>query len=405
MHRAHSIRYLLLSTTFALGATLSEHSHAANANFQNFLFAACANASGDLAVRCSESNGGDVSGDSESSLNPSQTLVQNTNALQEAVAAVRALRDGDDTTTIEQASFGRWSVVISGDQSRLIRDPGGDNSRGYTLEMDALRLALDYRYSDRLVAGALLIDGRSESRLTPYIPSGQFPAYNPDRSGASKSTSTSLGAYSHLFLSPHWSLDGLLLYTLSDYDIFRDAVFQVSARNNDSPVSTRASTEGRQLALGGGLHYDNHHGSLNYGGFVRADYQDSTIDSYRERGGNGLALHVSDADADQWLVSGGISAAYTILTDVAVIQPHAFIEHQRKTGASPASRVVRLLEDSGDNTLTLTGSKEDSTLNRVGAGIGMVWPNGVNGFATFSRDYSSKGVYRTQFTAGLRIEF
>lgn len=405
-HRTASlVPGLALSVTALILTGLSSSVQAANEAFQNLLFAACSSATGELAARCNESGGGDISGDSESSLNPSQTLVQNTNALQEAVAAVRALRDGDDSQLIERITFDRWSVMVSGDRSRLIRDPGGENARGYTLEMDALRLAMDYRHSDRFIIGGLIAKGQSDTRLAPYQPSGNFPAYNPSQSGASSTNSNSFGAYSHWFLDQHWSLDTLLLLTLTDYRFSREAVFQVSARNNDTPVTTHADTEGKQLALGAGLHYDNSVGALNYGGYLRTDYQESRIDGYRERGGNGLALLVGDADADQVLLATGLSTSYTINTDVAVIQPHVFVEYQRKTGSARASRTVSLLQDSMRNTLTLNGGQEDATLNRVGAGVGLVWPHGVNGFAAFSRDYSSKGVYRSQFTAGLRIEF
>src|SRR6185295_9271792 len=77
---------LLLTGTQAL---------AANAEFQNFLFTVCAAPSGTLATRCGETTGatGNVSGDSESSLNPSQALGSNLPAVGVAQARSKQARE------------------------------------------------------------------------------------------------------------------------------------------------------------------------------------------------------------------------------------------------------------------------------------------------------------------------
>ena len=69
--------------------------HAANADLQNFFFDACVNPAGLLATRCAQTPGGlgDLSADSESSLNPSQTLSRNDGSLSAAQQRAQAVRD------------------------------------------------------------------------------------------------------------------------------------------------------------------------------------------------------------------------------------------------------------------------------------------------------------------------
>ena len=62
--------------TAALALLLATSGQAANAPLQDLFFAACVNPQANLAVRCAQTTGGlgDLSSDSESSLNPSQGL-------------------------------------------------------------------------------------------------------------------------------------------------------------------------------------------------------------------------------------------------------------------------------------------------------------------------------------------
>ena len=76
------IRYILPllrpGNTVLVLALCSAHGYAANQAYDDFFGAACNNPSGQFAQRCAEArqsgNGNFLSGDSESSLNPSQTL-------------------------------------------------------------------------------------------------------------------------------------------------------------------------------------------------------------------------------------------------------------------------------------------------------------------------------------------
>ena len=133
-----------------LGAAVSAlgglSAQADNAALQALFFDACANPSGALAERCAETPGGlgDLSGDSESSLNPSQTL--GATAATGSLVRERAERarrrdghpagDGEDTAGAV-LDLGPFSLLINGHGACEDRDRtvDVDAERGYTLDV------------------------------------------------------------------------------------------------------------------------------------------------------------------------------------------------------------------------------------------------------------------------------
>ena len=115
---------------------------AGNAPFQAFFLQACATATGQLAALCAASRGGQLSGDSESSLNPNQASVGGSTSLARAQALAEAterrlegLRDETDDAPAE----GGFSLFgsVQGEWSDQDRGPF-ENERGF--EADAWRV-------------------------------------------------------------------------------------------------------------------------------------------------------------------------------------------------------------------------------------------------------------------------
>lgn len=393
--------------TIALGlafCALSPPATAANAAFQNLVFQACSAPASELAARCTESNGGDLSGDSESSLNPSQLLAQNANSLQEAKANVRAIQDKDSGQPGAQARFEQWGLLLLADSSTLKRDPS-DLERGYEIDMTSVKLALDYRYSDQSVIGVILGMGETESTLDRYNPSGNFPDFNPSQSGSTESDSTTFSVFFTHYFDAQWYLDVLGNYAKVDYDFVRNAIFQVSSRDFALAVDTRGETKGEQLALSIGAGYNESVESWTYGAYGRFDYQDSTIDAYRETGGNGFALTVSELSSDQTIATFGVRVSNAISTAQGVIIPQAYIELERKLGTQAQRAAVSLVNDTSNNSLNLVGDEPDDTSFRWGINLSAIFAGGVMGYLAYSQDVAIDDIDRAQINAGFRLEF
>ena len=110
---------------------------AQNARFQNFMFSVCTGApTGALTTRCGETpgGGGDISTDSEDSLNPSQTVRLNEAGLERARALSREIqerlesrREGDDSDASQGGSLAERISFFGTGRLEFVDQPGGDS--------------------------------------------------------------------------------------------------------------------------------------------------------------------------------------------------------------------------------------------------------------------------------------
>jgi len=157
-------------TVFAVLAVLNlgaiGGANAANPSFQDFFFQVCSGPVGALAQRCAETNAGlgDLSGDSESSLNPTQSLsgsAANLNAARSRNEQAR--RHGEQTRQVPAApnsdnelSIGPFSLLLNGRFSHQESQRTQDLERSYKLDTFSAQFGLDRRFNSSLVAGLWL---------------------------------------------------------------------------------------------------------------------------------------------------------------------------------------------------------------------------------------------------------
>jgi hypothetical protein len=207
--------------SFAVGVTVAwialaispSTSLGANVVFQDFFTQVCAGApTGELATRCGETgNGtgdGNLSGDSESSLNPSQTLSSNDTALASARNRSQETRERGELLREDESalgdgsasqSFGRLSLLanVRGEFYETDRPAGGDPDRGYDGDLWALDAGLDYRLTDRFVLGGILSYEQTDADFDKDLQQGE-PFTPASEAGSMESESigiTLFGAY------------------------------------------------------------------------------------------------------------------------------------------------------------------------------------------------------------------
>ena len=198
----------LIATAVAatLAAAAAQPGLAANAAFQAFFFDVCASPSGTLATRCAETPGalGNISGDSESSLNPSHNLSHNLTPLSLAhVSSAEArergerARDEGEATEVAAAKIdiGPFAIVANarGTWFERERDPSTYLERGIDGETLGVEIGFDKRVGDRTFIGALLAAEQTEFDFDAELPGVNFtPAAT---AGDAETDAYSLTAY------------------------------------------------------------------------------------------------------------------------------------------------------------------------------------------------------------------
>lgn len=391
----------------------------ANADFQAFFFQACSTPSGALATRCGETPGGlgNLSGDSESSLNPSQNLSQTATAAglaqarsKEARERGERFRDGDDAraeATDLQLVTGPFSLLLNVHLTNFERDVApGDGGRGFEGDSRAVEVGLDYRVSERAVIGALAGVERTQYDFDAENPGVNF---TPARyAGSVDSDASFLTLFGSWGLGASGFVEGSAGYERHDGTYRRNSVFQESTRTRpqvDVRVAGDAVRTVWWASVNGG--FDLNRDALSYGPYAGLTATRSKVDAYTERdqNGSGLNMRFDDADRDSLLSHVGVRASYAFSGAAGVFVPQARVEYQHEFDDDAPSVASRFALDTTGTEYVLAGGGQDEDFVVAGLSLSAILPNGWICFADYSVLLEHEELERSRATLGLRIEF
>lgn len=387
--------------------TISGQGFAANQAYDDFFGAACANPSGQFALRCAQAqqsgDGNFLSGDSESSLNPNQTL-SSIDAVMNTVRnrSQQGRGDGDAAS-----AFGRFGLVVNGrrTEQEADREQDADAERGYESEIDALNISVDYRVSDQLVVGGTLGLDRSELKFDPDNPGVAFtPA---GRAGDYENDSVSLTLFASFDITERFYVDGNLGYTISDYEFRRNSVFQESDRSvPQTNVNTKGDTDGDSQWAAANVGLNSYHGALAYNTYLGLTWIESSVDSYSEEdlSGSGLAMRFFGRESDSLLGRAGIATSWAIKGAFGVLTPQVRVEFEHNFRDDPGSAKAVFLQDGNQTVFRLRGDARDNNTLNVGAGLVAILPGGWMPYIEYEESINNDTFDRWRFTLGLRVE-
>lgn len=393
--------------TAALALLLATSGQAANAPLQDLFFAACVNPQANLAVRCAQTTGGlgDLSSDSESSLNPSQGLGSANGRRQALEDVVNGARDNLELA--ERVDSGPFSLVLNVVQSETEYDRRVDldSERGQERDDQALDIGFDYRVSDRWVMGALVQMQRQEVTYERelaglnFSPSGAAGTVDTDAMGLLVYVSRTLGASGYLDVS--------LSHTRSSQEFTRNALFQENTRTL-APVAVR--TEGQTDGVENALHISTGL-SITRGGwdvqpFASASVIRARVDDFTEAdlSNSGLAM-AFDMDAnDTTLASLGARISRAFSFSGGVIVPSLRLQYTHPIDSEPATLNARYVNDLSGNSLNLSGTDFDEGYLDGALAVSFVLPGGWLPYLEVSATHGIEDMDRWRVSAGLRKE-
>ena len=395
---------------------------AANSEFQGFFFNVCSGApTGNLATRCAETPGstGNLSGDSESSLNPNQSLSSNESALgrvktrmQKIAEHTEQLRGGKESVaakpdTSYHIDQGPFSLLINGQRSSFSRDAiAGDTERAYEGDSAGLDIGLDYRLSDRLVIGSFLSFSQENIDISADLPGVNFlPLSHAGSRDVDIYSVSFFGAYS---LPENAYIEANAGYGWESYTINRNVVFQESGRVlPQTNVLTRGTPDGREYWLGLGVGVDYNRAALSFGPYFRASYLRSEIDAYSEQdlSSSGLQMQVNAKNRSSKTMDVGIRASYASSQSWGVLLPQVSLEYEHEFGQDALTAVSRFILDSGAQRYILSGDEPDRDYANLGIGIVAVLSGGTMFFMEYRGLFANSDLDRDTVSTGLRLEF
>jgi len=410
--RANSIAMLIPGLLLTMLSTTS--AHADDPVFQSFFLDACVNPTGALATRCGQTPGGtgDLSGNSESSLNPNQTLSSNKTPLANARSKIREAYDHIDELKDDNAGvndnallIGPFSLMINGNRTWIDRDPG-DEERGYDGDVYSVELGLDYRLSERAVIGGFLGYENTDYNYDKDESGVNFTPQN--NSGKTDSDTYSVTLFGSYDLTDRIFAEGSVGASTTDYTFKRNVVFQESTRTiPQTNVMTEGTPDGKEYWISASTGYEFSKGPLTYTPYVKASFARSEIDGYKEKdkNGSGLNMNVDKNNRNSLTTDLGVRASYAVNMDWGVLIPQAHFEYEHEFDEDAQQSITSYVFDANKTEYSLKGDSPDRNYFNAGAGAVAILPNGWMGFLDFVGLINYKDLNRYQLTAGIRKEF
>jgi len=427
----HRIRSPRRSSAVALGslAACLAAGTAGAQSFEDVLQRVCQDSGGigvELDQRCAESNGGDLSGDSNDSLNAGQLLSVTDATLARAHARQQRIeerleerleeRRGEDepgrgsASDLDLIEGEKWSLLVNG-RAQLFRQEADGFERELEGEVFSFQVGNDVRLRDDVVVGGLFSYDRTDSEFGPdQIADDQDEnaPFDPPGNDGNLDTNaynfTLFGSYAPTLSS--W-VDFAFGAGFEQHRFRRNGTFQDSNRNIVLPISTVGEPDGWNVNLSTGAGYDYTSGALRVGPYARVSWVHTEIEAYTEtdEATPGLALEVDEVTRDSVVTLAGLRASYAISTDQGVFLPSFRFEFAREWERDPQDLRVTLAQGTpGSDAFTNSGAEPDRHYQHLGIGLLWVLPNGWMPFVDFQTVLNRADWGQETITAGLRLE-
>ncbi len=398
---------------------VAAEARAANAGFQAFFVQACSNPSGALAARCAETpNGlGDLSGDSESSLNPSQNLSQTATAASLAQARSKAARERGERLRESETSDPRFDeALVAGPFSLLINvhgiwfernvEPTGSSGRGFDGDSSGIEIGVDYRVSEHAVVGALAgaertqYDFDAEQSGIGFVPAGH--------AGSVESGATFLTLFGSFGLGAGGFVEVSAGYERHDGTYRRSSVFQEATRTRPQ-VDVRVTGDSMRTVGWASINagFDLHRNAFGFGPYLGLTATRSEVDAYTERDpdGSGLNMRFDSAERDSLLGHAGLRASHAFSASSGVFVPQLRLEYQREFDDDAPTVVSRYVLDASGTEYRQAGGGQDEDSVVAGFSLSAILPGGWTCFADYSVLLGHDEYERERAALGLRVEF
>ncbi len=299
-----------------------------------------------------------------------------------------ASNDSDSFSRLGGFISGRFS---SGSQDRTI------NVEGYGYHATGLTAGVDYRFSDRLIAGGAIGYAKADAG----IDSGR---------GSLAAKTWSLTVFGTYYQSNQFFVDGSFTYADTSYDQSRRLNFDLSTQ---APVEQTfaSSFSGKQYGVTVRSGYEMHRGALTLVPGARLQYIKTNVDGYSEPvgavgvPGSGWGVAMDSQSLKSLTLALGSRVNYAVSQSWGVMLPYAGLEwvHEFQTNGNGVSG--HFVNDPTNTTFLIPTDQLDRNYFNLQLGVSTQFANGAAGFINYQRILGYSGLSHYTVNAGVRVEF
>lgn len=323
--------------------------------------------------------------------NDGQTNTAGLSQVQSAALGLAGLRAGSAGEGESNPLAGRVSGFVNGDFTFGDRD-GTDREQGFDFDSQGFTAGADYRFSPQGVVGMAVGFNRSDADFS-------------SNQGELESDALSVALFGNYYLTDRIYLDAIAGYGRLEFDSER----RVNLGGIGATQVASGDTDGDQLSAGLTLGMDGQMGATAYTTYLRVDWSETDIDSFRETGqagaGAGFVLKVDDQDVDTLSSALGISASQAIGMNWGVLVPqvlaewvHEYEDDARTIGAS-------FVGDPDNTRFGISTEDPDSDFFNVGLGVSGIFAGGRTAFLYVESPIGLEHTDAYRVSLGARMEY
>lgn len=296
----------------------------------------------------------------------------------------------------EALGFGRddsglvspWGFFVNGNFTSGKQDQNlARGNVGTDFDSTGITAGVDYRFSNRMVAGAAL----------------GYSSYDADLSGDSKLEASSVlfTGYGSYYLSDRFYIDSRLTYGRVDFEQERRIRYRVGTSNIDALAVGK--TDASQLTLASSMGYHLNYGSWSVTPNATLRFIRSDVDAFTESGAGPFNVAYSDQSIDSTQFAVGVQVSRALSLTQGVLLPQFDLSFNNESG-DDAKAQARLVQGTG-NLFRLEEQSPDSSYGTVGLGFVYLMGNGRQAYVHYRRTFGFDDFDRGSLNLGGRFEF
>ena len=230
--------------------------------------------------------------------------------------------------------IGKLGIFINGSVSFGGKDSSA-NELGFDVDTKGLTVGVDYRFTDKFVAGGAVGYANNETD------------FDSNRGGMDVDGYT-LSVYSTYYHDENSYLDAIGSVGWSDFNNRRAVDLGIVT----IPVAeVNGDTKGQKVAFSIGGGYDFYHKGLSFGPVARFNYINANIDSYAESSSTGFEFDYDSQDVESLTSMLGGQLSYAISTSNGIFTPQLLFEWAHEFKDDSRFITARFLYDASSTPL------------------------------------------------------
>jgi outer membrane autotransporter protein len=291
------------------------------------------------------------------------------------------------------ASFaGKWGVFVNGAIDFGDKDSTSQET-GFEFDTEGITIGVDYRFTDRFIAGGALGYSGHESDFD-------------SSSGDLDMDTWSMSAYATYYQSNQVYVDGLIQVGTNDYDTRR----RINASGSPDQFGV-GDTDGEAVSISIGSGYEYSRGAFTFGPYGRLSYTRAEVDSYTEKAsdpaapGSGSVLSIGGQSIRSLATVFGGHFSYAISTSRGVFMPQLRFEWEHEFEDDSRSIDSHFVHDPTNTSFKIGTDDPDRDFFNLGLGLSATFAKRKSGFLFYETKLGHDDLKHDSLTAGFRFEF